>query len=127
MPRFTSARLACRTPHQITKMQKPVEPAESIKHMVVPKGLKVELFAAEPLIYRPICMNWDEKGRLWIAETVDYPNELKPKGDGRDVETLAAFLKAVRTIAPDAAGPPVIIYETGRIVTSDLNSSSRPR
>lgn len=73
-----------KTTDPITKMQKPVEAAESIKHMVVPKGMKVELFAAEPLIYRPICMNWDEKGRLWIAETVDYPNELKKKGEGRD-------------------------------------------
>ena len=29
-------------------------------------------------------MNWDERGRLWIAETVDYPNELQPAGKGRD-------------------------------------------
>jgi hypothetical protein len=32
---------------------------------------------------RPICMAWDERGRLWIAETIDYPNELSP-GAGRD-------------------------------------------
>ena len=49
--------------------QLPLRPEESIKHMVVPKGLKVELVAADPDIYRPICMNWDEQGRLWIAET----------------------------------------------------------
>ena len=29
-------------------------------------------------------MNWDERGRLWVAETVDYPNELQPAGQGRD-------------------------------------------
>ena len=29
-------------------------------------------------------MTWDERGRLWIAETVDYPNELQPPGKGRD-------------------------------------------
>ena len=29
-------------------------------------------------------MNWDERGRLWVAETVDYPNELQPPGKGRD-------------------------------------------
>ncbi len=27
---------------------------------------------------KPIAMNWDEQGRLWISETVDYPNELQP-------------------------------------------------
>jgi len=29
-------------------------------------------------------MNWDERGRLWICETFDYPNELQPIGQGRD-------------------------------------------
>ena len=29
-------------------------------------------------------MNWDEKGRLWVCETVDYPNELNESGSGRD-------------------------------------------
>jgi len=50
----------------------------------VPEGFEVQLFAAEPDIYRPITMAWDERGRLWIAETLDYPNELQPPGKGRD-------------------------------------------
>ena len=29
-------------------------------------------------------MAWDERGRLWVAETYDYPNELQPQGKGRD-------------------------------------------
>ncbi len=66
------------------KMQKPLDPAESLKHMIVPEGFEVKLFAAEPDIRRPICMNWDERGRLWVAESVDYPNERKPEGEGRD-------------------------------------------
>lgn len=68
-----------------SKMQKPLAPEESLKHIVVPKGFHVELFASEPDIGgKPICMNWDARGRLWIAETQDYPNELKPIGKGRD-------------------------------------------
>src|SRR5262249_4471050 len=27
---------------------------------------------------------WDERGRLWVAVTVDYPNERQPEGKGRD-------------------------------------------
>ena len=66
-------------------MQKPLPPDESINRFVTPEGFKVELFAAEPDIQgKPICMNWDERGRLWICETVDYPNELAPPGAGRD-------------------------------------------
>src|SRR5262249_19847598 len=60
------------------------EPAESRKHLVTPVQLEPKLFAAEPKIRRPICMNWDERGRLWIAESVDYPNERQPDGKGHD-------------------------------------------
>ena len=45
----------------------------------------MELFASEPdLGGKPICMAWDERGRLWVAETLDYPNQLQPPGQGRD-------------------------------------------
>lgn len=68
----------------ITKMQKPLEPEESMKHLITPVGFEAQLFAAEPEIVKPISMDWDERGRLWIAETYDYPNELQPRGQGRD-------------------------------------------
>ncbi len=66
------------------QMQLPLDAAESMKHLIVPEGFRVELFAAEPDIGKPITMAWDERGRLWLAETVDYPNELQPSGKGRD-------------------------------------------
>ncbi len=62
----------------INTMQKPLDPAESQKHMSTPVGFHPELFAAEPAIGKPLALNWDERGRLWIVETVDYPNELQP-------------------------------------------------
>src|SRR5207237_9803626 len=68
--------------------QIPVPAEESIKHMVVPQGLKVELVAADPDIYRPICMNWDEQGRLWIAETTDYPHNTQTSGSGKGNDRL---------------------------------------
>ena len=33
---------------------------------------------------KPICMTWDEQGRLWLALSYDYPNELQKDGEGRD-------------------------------------------
>jgi putative membrane-bound dehydrogenase-like protein len=69
----------------ITTMQAPLSPAKSMRHIGVPEGFRLELFASEPEIGgKPIAMNWDERGRLWIAETIDYPNELQPPGQGRD-------------------------------------------
>lgn len=69
----------------MTKMQEPLPPAEAIKRTVVPKGFRIELFVSEPeLGGKPIAMTWDERGRLWVAETYDYPNELQPNNKGRD-------------------------------------------
>jgi putative membrane-bound dehydrogenase-like protein len=68
----------------IRRMQKPLAPAESMKHMHLPEGFEIQLFAAEPDIARPVAMAWDERGRLWIAETFDYPNNMQPAGAGHD-------------------------------------------
>lgn len=68
------------------KYQEPLSPEESKKLIQVPAGFSLELFASEPDIVNPIAMNWDEKGRLWVVETVDYPNTVrndKGKGDDR--------------------------------------------
>ncbi len=69
----------------LSLMQEPLSPNESLKHIVTPQGFRVELFVSEPELQgKPICMAWDERGRLWVAETYDYPNELQPQNKGRD-------------------------------------------
>ncbi len=67
------------------KMQLPLTVEESMKHFVTPVGFQVKLFVSEPELQgKPIYMTWDERGRLWVCETYDYPNELQPMGEGRD-------------------------------------------
>lgn len=67
------------------QLQAPLSPAESQQMTQVPPGFKMELFAAEPDILKPIAMAWDERGRLWIVETIDYPNTVRDvKGEGQD-------------------------------------------
>lgn len=39
----------------------------------VPEGFEVTLYAADPAIAKPIQMNFDEDGRLWIASSEVYP------------------------------------------------------
>src|SRR4051794_24623148 len=41
----------------------------AMKRFRIPKGFKVELFAAEPLLANPVCFTIDEKGRFFVAET----------------------------------------------------------
>ncbi len=67
------------------KYQLPLPPEESEKLIQVPAGFDLELFASEPDIINPIAMNWDERGRLWVIETVDYPNTVRnDRGFGDD-------------------------------------------
>jgi len=68
------------------RYQEPLSPEESKKLIQVPVGFSLELFASEPDIINPIAMEWDEQGRLWVIETVDYPNTVRDEegvGDDR--------------------------------------------
>lgn len=66
------------------KVQQSLSPHESMSLMQVPVGFELQLFAAEPDVVNPIYMNWDERGRLWVIETVDYPNVIKKDDIGDD-------------------------------------------
>src|SRR5207244_4907963 len=66
------------------KYQVPLSAEDSMKLAQLPPGFELKLFAAEPDIVKPITMAWDERGRLWVAESLDYPNEIHPGERGRD-------------------------------------------
>ena len=52
--------------------------ADTVKSFEIHPGFKASVVAAEPLINKPIAMQWDAKGRLWVAETPEYPNGKRP-------------------------------------------------
>jgi putative membrane-bound dehydrogenase-like protein len=60
--------------------QEALSPEESMKHLQVPVDFALELFAHEPNVMHPIAMTWDERGRLFVLITKDYPNERKETG-----------------------------------------------
>jgi len=55
-------------------------PEEAVRRMVVPDGFHVEIFAAEPMVRQPLSATFDDRGRLWVIEYLQYPNPagLKP-------------------------------------------------
>ena len=63
--------------YEVPKMQDALVPEESKKLIQKPVDFSIELFASEPDIQNPIAIAWDERGRLWIVESVDYPNTFK--------------------------------------------------
>ncbi len=64
---------------------------EAIKHMKVPAGFKVTLFASEerfPELIKPLQMAWDTKGRLWISAWPNYPERTPDSKDGDKILIL---------------------------------------
>jgi putative membrane-bound dehydrogenase-like protein len=72
-----------RRPQPLT-YQNPLSVKGSMERTQVAPDLRLELFAAEPDIMKPIAMAWDDRGRCWVAETSDYPHGVTPGGEGND-------------------------------------------
>jgi putative heme-binding domain-containing protein len=53
------------------------DPELERKSFIVADGFEVTLFAADPLLAKPIQMNFDPQGRLWVASSEVYP-QIKP-------------------------------------------------
>jgi putative membrane-bound dehydrogenase-like protein len=47
---------------------------EAAGKMKVAEGLTVQLFAAEPEVRQPIVVKFDDRGRLWTVQYLQYPN-----------------------------------------------------
>lgn len=57
-------------------------PQDMPQHLEVHPEFNISLVASEPLINKPMNLDWDEKGRLWVCETPEYPNGRRlPKED----------------------------------------------
>src|SRR5690349_22670318 len=53
------------------------DPELERKTFVLPDGFEVNLFAADPMLAKPIQMNFEPQGRLWVASSEVYP-QIKP-------------------------------------------------
>jgi len=116
----------------LTKMQLPLPAEESLKHYITPRGFHLELYASEkneshPNSFdgKPIAMNWDERGRLFVCETVDYPNELQPANRGRDRIRICedtdgdAVADKWTVFAEDLSIPTAITFHRGGVIVQN--------
>jgi putative heme-binding domain-containing protein len=85
-------------------------------------GLKMTLFAENPLLEKPVHMNWDTAGRLWVATSNTYP-QVNP-------EDLAAQMTGdASRFGPSTGNDKIILLEdtkhsgvadTSRVVADHL-------
>src|SRR4051812_17352328 len=48
------------------------EPLRALQRMKAPAGFEIKLWAAEPMLAKPVAIAFDERGRLFVAETHRY-------------------------------------------------------
>lgn len=116
------------------------DPELERKSFVVAEGFEVNLFAADPLMAKPIHMNFDAQGRLWIAASEVYP-QIKPgqkatdkilvledtNGDGQaDKTTIFADGLLIPTgLAPDNKGGAYVVNSTELIHLIDRDGDGK--
>ncbi|MSU36278.1 MAG: hypothetical protein EXS36_14515 [Pedosphaera sp.] len=64
-------------------LRKPPSNPQPVPTFQVHEGFEISLWAESPDLFKPIGMNWDAQGRLWVASSRVYPM-IKPGQDAED-------------------------------------------
>lgn len=93
----------------------PLTPEEERRAFHLPPGFEIQLVAAEPDIFKPMNLAFDEKGRLWVTDSLEYPFPAPLDRRGRDsikmLEDLNGDGRADRiTTFADGLNIPIGIY-----------------
>ncbi len=80
--------------------------------MKVPEGFHVELVAAEPDLVNPVAMTFDERGRIWVTESLEYPRH--SAGPGRD------RIKILEDTDGDGKADKITIFAEGLNIPSGI-------
>jgi len=75
---------------------------QALARMEVAKGFKVEIVAAEPMVRQPVAIEFDDRGRLWVIQYLQYPN---PNGLTRVSVDRFSRTKYDRVPEPPPRGP----------------------
>ncbi len=51
-----------------------LSPEESLKRMKPAEAFEVSLVASEPQVRQPVTMTFDDRGRIWVIQYLQYPN-----------------------------------------------------
>ena len=60
----------------------PLTPEQAIAKMTLPPGFRAELVTSEPDLQNPVAMAFDDRGRIYVTESFEYPR--REPGPGRD-------------------------------------------
>lgn len=94
-------------------------PEESLRHFKVSDGLEMEVVASEPTIRQPLNLHFDERGRLWVVQYIQYPFPA-----GLKVTKYDKYLRAVFDKVPQP--PPHHVRGADKItILADIDGDGR--
>lgn len=99
---------------EIVRSSEPRSPGEERESFQLPEGFEIQLVASEPDLRKPMNMQWDSLGRLWITESREYPQALKDGSTGRD------SVRVFSDFAPDGRARKMEIFAEGLNIPTGL-------
>jgi putative heme-binding domain-containing protein len=66
----------------------PLSPAEERATFKLPPGFEIQLVASEPEIQKPMNLAFDNRGRLWVTHSIEYPFAAATDATPRDGLTV---------------------------------------
>src|SRR5438128_1190430 len=92
------------------------DPEVERRSLQVAEGFEVNLFAADPLLAKPIQMNFDAAGRLWIASSEAYP-QIKPGQKANDK------IIVLEDVDGDGRADKTTVFADGLLIPTGLEPS----
>jgi putative membrane-bound dehydrogenase-like protein len=71
----------------------PLSPSAALRSFKVPGDLELEQVLAEPVVRQPVSISFDERGRLWVVQYLQYPDPAGLKMVSRDGVWRAVYDK----------------------------------
>src|SRR5882672_11374149 len=62
-----------------------LSPADAAKSFKVAEDLRFDQVLAEPIVKQPLSLSFDERGRLWVVQYIQYPHPAGLKVMSRDI------------------------------------------
>jgi putative heme-binding domain-containing protein len=120
----------------------PRSATEEQKALHVPPGFEIQLVATEPDIHKPLNLAFDDRGRLWVTSTVEYPypapagtrprdtvkilSDFQPDGRARKIETFADGLNIPIGLLPLPSAREALVHNIPSIyLVRDVDGDGR--
>ena len=113
-------------PPELVAPTGPRMPAEERAGFHLPPGFEIQLVASDPDIHKPMNIAFDDRGRLWVTETVEYPfpaekgktprdavkilEDFGPDGRARKITTFADGLNIPIGLLPMPGGNEALVH-----------------